>query len=306
MAGFTAIAAGVGVAASGASLGMTFADAAKQRDMQAKAEQDASKMMEEARRKLTVNPFAAISLPTEAYNLESQAMLQQGAQLTEAGRESERGVAATAGRVQMAQQEGQQKIRGEMAQDLTSLEIAKAKEEASLRDKMAGLDLAEAEGAQKAAADRAKAQAELKQAGVQGFADLAGKAAAAAPLFEKSAGAKQFSKFESDYGKMVSDKTVPTELMTASGQPLSTAEAYAKLTGLTPEKLKTISGGKVINREDPAGNTYQTYAINPFGITGSEGFTKQQAKLARLNLQDPSFLESLPNYELGIMNYKGN
>lgn len=305
MAAFTTIAAGVGVAASAGSIGMTFADAAKQRDLQSKAEQEGQKMMDEARRKVNVNPFAAISLPTEAYKLQSEGMLQQGAQLTEAAKESERGVAATAGRVQMAQQEGQQQMGAQMAKDLTSLDIAKAKEDANIRDRLASIDLAEAEGAQKAAADSAKAQAELKQAGIQGVADLAGKAAAAAPLFDKSAGAKQFSKFESEYGKMVSNNQVPSELMGATGKPLSSAEAYAKLAGFTPDQLKTMSGNKIVNREDAAGATYQTYAINPFEIQGATGFNKAQGKLVRKNLANPTFLESLPNYELGIMNYTG-
>lgn len=265
MAAFTTIAAGVGIAATAGGIGMNFADAAKQKDMRLKAEEDSAKMMDEARRKMSVNPFAAISLPTEAYKLESEAMLQQGAQLTEAGRESERGVAATAGRVQMAQQGQQEKIRAEMGQDLTRLELAKAKEEASIRDKMAGIDLAEAEGAQLAAADSAKAHAQFKQQAAEGIAKISGEAAKFAPFFEKTEGARQFDKFQKDYDKMAVKGNLPEDFIGMSGKPLSAAEAYAKYTGMTPDQIQKI-GGKTVTRTAEDGSSYQAFELNPFQV----------------------------------------
>lgn len=297
MAAFTTIAAGVGLAATAGGMGMNFADAAKQKDMRLKAEEDSAKMMDEARRKMSVNPFAAISLPTEAYKLESEAMLQQGAQLTEAGRESERGAAATAGRVQMAQQQGQQQIRAEMGKDLTSLEMAKAKEEASIRDKMAGLDLAEAEGAQKAAADAAIAQAKFKQQAAQGVANLAGQAAAFAPLFEKTDAVRQFDKFQKDYDKMAAKGSLPEDFIGMSGKPLSAAEAYAKATGMTPDQVQKI-GGQTVTRIGEDDSPYQAFELNPFQVRGQKDLDASAIRNLRKNLRKGD-IDLEYNYDLG-------
>jgi hypothetical protein len=298
MAAFTSIAAGVGIAATAGGVGMNFADAAKQKDMRLKAEEDSAKMMDEARRKMSVNPFAAISLPTEAYKLESEAMLQQGAQLTEAGRESERGAAATAGRVQMAQQQGQQQIRAEMGKDLTNLEMAKAREEGNIRNKMVEIDLAEAEGAQLAAADAAKAQAKLKQAAAQGVASIAGQAAAFAPLFEKTEAARQFDKFQKDYDKMSVKGNLPEEFIGMSGKPLSAAEAYAKATGMTPDQIKNI-GGQTVTRIGEDESPYQAFELNPFQVKGQKDLNASSIRQIRKNLRTGTGFDEVPIYDLG-------
>ena len=68
-------------------------------------------------------------------------MLSQGAQAIQAGVESERGAAATAGRIQMAANEGQGAIRTAMGQDMQQLEMLSAQEEGRLRDIGVQLDL---------------------------------------------------------------------------------------------------------------------------------------------------------------------
>lgn len=289
MAAFTTIAAGVGIAATAGATGMSFAQAAKAKDAQIKADEEASKMMDEARRRVNVNPFAAISLPMEAYQLESQANLQQGAQLTEAGRESERGVAATAGRVQMAQQEAQADIRAQAAQDKYKLDVAKAEAEADIRDKLASIDLAEAEGAQVAASRFQNQYNQSMKQGVEGVASLAGQAAAAAPLFEKSAGASQFGKFEKEYGKMVANDTVPQALKSNTGQPLSAADAFAKMS-LSPKQYSELGGN--VTRVNEFGEKYQAFEVNPYALKAAIGAgdvsDAQSIKAARRALRNDS------------------
>ncbi len=119
----TAIAIG-GLAVSATSAGMSFAQASKQRKAQKRAERDAEKAMAEARGKLDVNFAEQMSIKKEAYDLEREALNVQGAQATEAGRESERGAAATAGRVYAAQQAGQGQVRSAMADEMTNIEQA--------------------------------------------------------------------------------------------------------------------------------------------------------------------------------------
>ena len=141
MAAFTTIAAGVGLATTAATTGMSFAQAGKQRKAMRQAERDADEAMQAARKKLEVNVFDQLSIQKEPYELEREALLSQGAQAIQAGVESERGATTTAGRIQMAQQEGQAGIRSAMGQELQGLERLSAQEEGRLRDIGVQLDL---------------------------------------------------------------------------------------------------------------------------------------------------------------------
>ena len=60
-----------------------------------------------------------------------------------------------------------------MAEDLFNLEAATAEEASRLRDIGVNLDLAEAEGAQMAAADAARARAQAIQSGIEGVGQTA-------------------------------------------------------------------------------------------------------------------------------------
>jgi hypothetical protein len=191
MAGFTAIAAGVGLAATATTTGMSFAQASKQRKLMQDAEREADIAMQEARKKLEINVFDKLSIQKEPFELEREALLSQGAQAIQAGVESERGAAATAGRLQMAQQEGQAGIRTAMGQELQALEKMSATEEGRLRDIGVQLDLEEVAGAQLAAANAQEMGAQAMQQGFQGVTSLAGQLAEAAPLFERNRAAER-------------------------------------------------------------------------------------------------------------------
>ena len=191
MAAFTTIAAGVGLAATAGTTATSFIQAGKQRRLQREAEADAAKAMAEARKKLEVNYYEALGIQKEPYELERQALIAAGAQAIEAGRESERGVAATAGRVQMAQQEAQAGIRTAMGKELTELEKATAMEESRLRDIGVQLDLEEATGAQEAAAQAQEAAQKATREGIQGAVSVAKQAVSMVPLFSKDIGAQK-------------------------------------------------------------------------------------------------------------------
>ena len=186
MAAFTAIAAGVGLAATAATTTGSFLQAGKQRRLQRQAEADAARAMEEARKKLEVNYYDTLAIQKEPYELERQALVAAGAQAMEAGRESERGAAAVAGRLQMAQQEAQAGVRTAMGKELTELEKLSAMEESRLRDIGTQLDLEEVAGAQEAAAQAQEAAQKATREGVQGAVSLVGQVAKAAPLYAKA------------------------------------------------------------------------------------------------------------------------
>jgi hypothetical protein len=90
----------------------------------------------------------------------------------EAARESQRGVAGTAGRIQMAQNVGQGQIRSAMGKDLMELEKMSAVEDSRLRDENVMLDLGEVQGSQLKEANAFRlGQAALFQ-GMQGLSSL--------------------------------------------------------------------------------------------------------------------------------------
>jgi len=173
------------IASSAVGAGMSFTQANKQRGLQKQAEADAVKAMAEARQKLDVNFAEQMSIKKEAYDLERQAMLSAGAQATQAGIESERGAAATAGRVFAGQQQAQGQIRSAMADEMTNIEGAILEEEGRLRDLSVGLDLQEVAGQQQQAADAQAAALAANQQGIQGIANAAEKGVQYIPLYPK-------------------------------------------------------------------------------------------------------------------------
>lgn len=175
--------AAIGLAATAATTGMSFAQRSKQRKLQIKAQEDAKKFMEEARKKIDVNFYDQLSIIKEPYELERDALLASGAQAIEAAKESNRGVAATAGRVAMAQNAGQGQIRTAMGQDLMNLEKMSAAEEARLRDIGAHLDLEEVAGANLAEANAWELEQQALQQGMAGVTSMAGQIAGMPSLY---------------------------------------------------------------------------------------------------------------------------
>lgn len=228
----TAIALG-GLALSAGTTGMSFAQAGKQKKAQRQAEKDAEEAMAEARKKLEVNFYENLGIQKEPYELEREALLSQGAQAIQAGVESERGAAATAGRIQMAQQEGQAGIRTAMGQELGNLEKLSAQEQGRLRDVGIQLDLEETAGAQLAAANAAELSAQATQQGMQGVTSMAQQLSSFAPLFEKSASAKQFSQLQSDYAKAAESGNIASKFKDVSGNVIPFQQAVKLMGGPT-------------------------------------------------------------------------
>ena len=182
----TLIAAGVGLASTGATTAMSFSQANKQKKLQKEAEAEADKAMATARARLEINYMDALSVQKEPYELQREAMVAQGAQTVDAAQGSERGTAAAAGRVQMAQNEVQGAIRTEMGKELTEIERLKVAEESRLRDLQTQLDLGEVEGQQMKARNAQEMAAQATAQGFEGVTSMATQAANLVPLFPKS------------------------------------------------------------------------------------------------------------------------
>jgi hypothetical protein len=183
MAALTSIAAGVGIATSLGGAAMSFTQANKQQKLQQEAEAEALKAMIQARGRLDVNYMNALSVQKEPYERQREMMVSQGAQAIDTSAESERGVAATAGRVYMGQKEAQGDIRTAMGKELTEIERLKVAEESRLRDLQTQLDLGEVEGAQMAARNAQEMAAQATTQGWEGVTSAATQAANLIPLY---------------------------------------------------------------------------------------------------------------------------
>jgi hypothetical protein len=180
----TAVALGTTLASAGASA----AQAAKQSRLQKQAEAEAQRAMQEARKRLEINFYDKLSVKKEPYELAIEAANVAAAGAMEAGRESERGVAATAGRVMMADAQQQRDIATAYGQELMNLEQMSAIEGSRLRDVNTQIDIARAEGAQRAARDAQEAKTAATEAAVQSGISAVGQGIGAAALYGKNRG----------------------------------------------------------------------------------------------------------------------
>lgn len=184
MAVATAIAIG-GLALSAAGTAGSFIQAGQQRRNQAAAQAAASKALDQARKELMVNTYKRLGIRKEPYQLEREALLAAGAQAIEAGKESERGAAATVGRIQMAQQEAQADVRTSMGQEMQALDKLVAEEDARQAGERAAIDLEEAKGAQLAAAYAQNAQNQAISQGMAGLQAMGQQAQNLIPLYPR-------------------------------------------------------------------------------------------------------------------------
>ena len=196
MAMFTTIAAGIGLAATAGTTAMSFAQAGKQRKAMREAEKAADTAMQEARKKLDVNVYDKLAVNEDIYRDQRDRFSAAASEAIRAGVESERGANAIAGQVLSASNEAQAGITSAINQDLQQLEMLSAQEDARNRDIGVQLDLEEVAGAQLAAANAQELAANATAQGMEGLTSLGSQLAEQAPLFEKSASAKQIRGME--------------------------------------------------------------------------------------------------------------
>lgn len=270
-----------GLAVSAGSAGLSFAQAGKQRKLQREAQQDAQKAMQEARKKLEVNYYDQLAIQKEPYELEREALLSAGAQAIEAGQESERGAAATAGRVQLAQQQGQREIAAAMGQEMLGLEKLSAQEDARIRDAQVQLDLGEVQGAQLAARDAQQAAAAATSQGMANIQALGQQAIQMAPLYGKTPS----SKIASQIDKVAMGKEYGLNQMdlqkSIAGMGTVNNVDLSKVASMTPMQYQDFMGKldvntlKAIQQQLPTGlSSFRpaSYALPTQQFTNPYGF----------------------------------
>jgi hypothetical protein len=239
----------VAISTSLASAGASGAQAAVAGRQAKAALKDSEDAFKRAMNELTVNKFKGLNLPTEAYERQREAVLSAGAQATEAGRESERGAAATAGRVQMAVQGEQREIAGAMGENLMKLEGLTAQEEARLSGARANLELAQAEGAQAAAAQFGAQQDAAITGAFSSLANAGQQYMQGSELFKQSEGQREFNRLSKEYDDLAKGGKISSTFKDASGNALPFEDVTAKLS-MVDKAFSPLAGMTALQRQD--------------------------------------------------------
>lgn len=240
----------IGISTAIASAGASAGQAVSAGQAARNAEDKLKQVYEKAMNQLSANQFAGIGLPMESIDRQIEEARGAGAELTRAGQESERGAAAIAGQVYRGQTEAQRAIAGDVGQQLMGLETATAQEEARLSQARANLNLAEAEGAQAAAA-QAGAQKDAAITGAFSALQSAGQQyMEGSELYKKNEGVREYDKLLKQYEKAASDKTLSKQFLDPkTNQALPFNVAISKLTGYGDIASK-IKGMDLLNAKD--------------------------------------------------------
>lgn len=174
-----------GLAMSALGTATSFIDAGKQNKIMAKAEADAQKSLDQAKKEISVNAYKGLSVNKDPYNKERDALVSAGAQAIQAGQESNRGSAATAGRVQMAQVEGQSGIQASQSKEEKQLDMLVANEDSRIKDMLGQIDLQTAQGSQLQARDAKFAKSKDLSGAFAGMGAMGAELVRMAPLYAK-------------------------------------------------------------------------------------------------------------------------
>ena len=250
MAAFTTIATGIGLATTAATTIGSFAQAAQQNRSMKEAQAAAAKAMASARKRLDVNYYEQLGIQKEPYELARRELLTQGALATEALKEGDaRSLAAGVGRVQLAQQAGQEKVATAMQQEKAQLDKLVAGEESRLADIGSQLDLQEAIGAQEAAADAQKAEAQAIQQGFAGVTSLGSQIAKLPQLYEKTASARAFNRLDRRYDKFIGGssqdfmRTIDPSSLSLNTDQMKILKQAGSIGGMSQLQYQDFMGG---------------------------------------------------------------
>lgn len=268
---FATAATGAGLATTGITTAMSFAQAAQQNEKKRKADESAAAAMMEARKKLDVNYYEQLSIQKEPYELARRELLSQGALATQQLAEGDaRALAAGVGRIQLAQQLGQEKVATAMQHEQTALEKLVAGEDSRLRDLGTQLDLQEVIGAQQAAADAEKAEALAMQQGFAGVTSLGQQVAQTAPLYAKKPEVKALNRIKRQAAKKGID---PNTLNLSDPASLKAAGI-----NLTPNQIASLSTTGVKTVRDLEVFT----KVGSFGAKAEQDYSKYLSGTSQL------------------------
>ena len=203
----------LGIASLAMSAGTTVASgaaAAKQRRIQAGAEEDADRFMKEARGKLEVNEYDELSINSLVYDNQREELSKVGAALIENAQQSDRPNMGAQSIVD-AVNKANTSITEKEVKELQDLDLVQAEEATRKGDIGIQLDLGELAGAQKKAADAEELAQKFKGDFMKQLPQTAMAAVSTlAPVFGKNAQTKGIENFE--FGGMTGIEGIQAKL----------------------------------------------------------------------------------------------
>jgi hypothetical protein len=274
MLGFAAIAAIGGAVSTALTTAFSIGDMRKMRKLQKESDADALKFRQEADKFLEVNVYDQLGVQMKPYELEREALASVGAQSIEAGRESERGVGATVGRVFAGYSDAIRDIQTRQGQEMADLEKLSAAEDSRLKDIKTQLALDEAEGAQQASAMYEERAQQAKKNAISGVTSMLGQAAKLSPLYGTDIKSEQaaFGELKLTPEQMQKIGNVNFEGLGQAGQgsnldlqtisQLSRPEYKSFVKSLTPDQYQMLFGSKQFG--DLFNQASKANQFNPF------------------------------------------
>jgi len=196
--GIETAAAVASMAATAGSTGMSISQASKARKAQREAEREAQRITEETKRMMDVNPFEAVAIQKEPYEIMAESIVEGAAREAELLAEADpRYLAGMAGARGQQQQDQLEKVRSAMSRELQDLEMNTAQEESNIRNNLQRFAEKEITGAQQAAAEQERIANQATIGAIQGFGNLAGQAADFASLYSRGGAKKQMEELQS-------------------------------------------------------------------------------------------------------------
>ena len=145
------------------TMAMSFVQAAQQKADSDTANDEAARLLADAKKRAEVDNFEELSIPTESYEAEFEANLAADQQAIEALQEGDaRSLAAGVGRIGAQQAEEAEDTRIEMGQDLYNLDVTKAESRDAVNQQLIGLDVGQA-------SDQAQMASDLQAASSESF-----------------------------------------------------------------------------------------------------------------------------------------
>ena len=206
------MAAVTGIVVGAISAGASFTQAAQANKKAKAAQKDADEALNKARQRLKENKFAGLSIPKKAFEQARRDAQVTTATILKAATEGDqRGVAATAGKVQLASDKGTERIASQVENRLFQIDALKAKEDARLQGLNVGLDLKEIQGQQAAAQAAEALSANALTAGITGLASTVGAGISALSDNPKTADVKNLETAEKLVERGQKNETIDIE-----------------------------------------------------------------------------------------------
>ena len=220
MAVFTAVAAGVGLAISATSAGMSFAQAAKQKKIASKANEATDKLMKEAERKAEVEFMQKLNVPLDAYDRQEERNIQsqvQNIEMLQGG--DPRNVLAGVGTVGAQATVSAEDNSIAKGRELFDLQKMQVQEQSDINQDLKAMKVGASADQSMRSRDAQEASAAAMQQGVASVGQVVQGAASLVPLFGKSGADRAASKMADglDYSNL-STTSVNQPGTTAEGQ----------------------------------------------------------------------------------------